>query len=642
MAFNPFKGRPKSVPPATRPGVEFVPSSNNDDDNNNDSRAVALLDERIAARRNSSFLSGRNNSSHHSSVSSSRGVKTARMVDDGEKKPPARAVASKLPMTSHSSHSNYSSNNKNKTKKPSEQDDLEAKRQARASALAATGHHTDNALGGRNSLHQLDRNIRARRQQQQHRTTSRRASLPNIPFGIFSNRTNQNDNSGATPKRKSKTAMSSSRPTKNNDKDDDEDNKSDSRQTSLQVIERDIEAKNQARRSIVEGTYATTANYAGLGRATSSSTAGTNTTTTTTTTRPCDDHAIKQRARSLLQGSAVVPGSRASSSMTAMSVEKDATKTNAARGNGGGIDPKPPSMKDGGPKKNDDDKAAIAEAIDAVAAAVRSLGLMEGGDDEESIQQETNADANKHKTDGDMEVPSSNNNRGGNWAKIHGSGSALLEDGEEGGGRRRNSRMAQDPLRQDDYFGVEFGTMRLATDPLRSNDNDDEQDTVEFHDLEDGKLAVARAVEEEEEDEMFIPAAVEYDPDSKPAVYKKRRFRVYCSLAFFMILATIVAIVIPTQVGTKNKKSDGDNELFRPTMAPTTFRESLGIQQQLEIIVGSSKLYDPESPHNKALNWILHEDPMELTPDAENLLQRYILVRLKLPKLTTKKIIAEN
>lgn len=98
-------------------------------------------------------------------------------------------------------------------------------------------------------------------------------------------------------------------------------------------------------------------------------------------------------------------------------------------------------------------------------------------------------------------------------------------------------------------------------------------DDVEFLNVEDNKLAIATAVTEEEEDE-FIPAAVEYDPDAKPPLYKNRRFRFYGCLAFFLMIVAVTAIVIPTQMA--------QDENLAPTAAPTTYRESLGIQEQIE------------------------------------------------------------
>ena len=44
-----------------------------------------------------------------------------------------------------------------------------------------------------------------------------------------------------------------------------------------------------------------------------------------------------------------------------------------------------------------------------------------------------------------------------------------------------------------------------------------------------------------------------------------------------------------------------------------------------EIFVGASKFDNVDSPHYKALDWILHKDAMQLTTEAENLFQRYTL-----------------
>ena len=139
-------------------------------------------------------------------------------------------------------------------------------------------------------------------------------------------------------------------------------------------------------------------------------------------------------------------------------------------------------------------------------------------------------------------------------------------------------------------------------------------------DLGDNTLAVAREVVDVEEDDTFIPAAVEFDPDAKPPLYKDRRFRIYSCLASLLALIVILAVVIPTQVINKgNNNNDG------PTSAPTSYRESLGIQEELEMFVGTSKLNDIDSPYYRALDWILHEDEMQLSLEADNLLQRYIL-----------------
>lgn len=140
-----------------------------------------------------------------------------------------------------------------------------------------------------------------------------------------------------------------------------------------------------------------------------------------------------------------------------------------------------------------------------------------------------------------------------------------------------------------------------------------------FEDVEDGRLAVAQAVEEEEEeDDAFIPAALEYDPDSKPALHKTKRFRLWALLGFLFLAGGVVAaILIPTQMNQAN--------MDMPTPAPTTYRESLGIQEKIENIVGTEVLEDEDSPYSRALDWIINKDPMQLSLESDHLLQRFIL-----------------
>jgi hypothetical protein len=131
----------------------------------------------------------------------------------------------------------------------------------------------------------------------------------------------------------------------------------------------------------------------------------------------------------------------------------------------------------------------------------------------------------------------------------------------------------------------------------------------------DEGLAVAVAVQDDEED-AFIPAAIEYDPDAKPPIYKNRRFRLYSVLS--CIVVTVVAIGVSVGV-TRNKPNNA------PTAAPTSFRETIGIQEQLIAVVGEERLNTIDSPHQKAANWIMNEDPMQLPPESPNLIQRYLL-----------------
>ena len=128
-------------------------------------------------------------------------------------------------------------------------------------------------------------------------------------------------------------------------------------------------------------------------------------------------------------------------------------------------------------------------------------------------------------------------------------------------------------------------------------------------------LAVAVPVMEENDD-VFIPSAVEYDPDAKPPMYRNRRFRLYAYMAALVLALLLVGV----GVGIHFAKDDK----YDPTKA-FAHREKLGIREAVENVVGTENLEDETSPYSKALRWIMYHDPMELLPESPNFIQRYIL-----------------
>ena len=132
---------------------------------------------------------------------------------------------------------------------------------------------------------------------------------------------------------------------------------------------------------------------------------------------------------------------------------------------------------------------------------------------------------------------------------------------------------------------------------------------------DDDGLAVAIAIDEE--DEPMLPAAIEYDPNAKPPIYRNRRFRLYAITGAIIVIAVIVGVV----VGFVARE---DQSLQGPTAAPTTMLEA-NYREQFVSAVGE-QVNEAGSPYDRAAEWIMFQDPLRLQPDADNLIQRYQLV----------------
>jgi hypothetical protein len=141
--------------------------------------------------------------------------------------------------------------------------------------------------------------------------------------------------------------------------------------------------------------------------------------------------------------------------------------------------------------------------------------------------------------------------------------------------------------------------------------------------LEGGDLAVALPVTErsEDDDDFFMPSAVKYDPDAKLRAERIFRFRLYGILAFVVISA----IVIGLSVGL-TRNGGGTNEV--PATEALPYRETIGIRENVERFIGGDKLDEAASPYARALHWITHTDPLQLTPRNATFVQRYLAAYL--------------
>lgn len=150
----------------------------------------------------------------------------------------------------------------------------------------------------------------------------------------------------------------------------------------------------------------------------------------------------------------------------------------------------------------------------------------------------------------------------------------------------------------------------------------------------DNELAVAIPIDEDEQEdvevEMVVSAyAVEYDPNSKPPLYKNRRFRLYgiggCCIFF-------VLLIVSVSVSVKNRNSTGSSSgeityiyltnapTVSPTEPPTNTRENIFRSYFAEEV--SPLVYEPGTPLFMAAEWILYKDPQRLNIGNSRLLQR--------------------
>jgi hypothetical protein len=150
----------------------------------------------------------------------------------------------------------------------------------------------------------------------------------------------------------------------------------------------------------------------------------------------------------------------------------------------------------------------------------------------------------------------------------------------------------------------------------------------------DDGLIVATAVETFDNEDEYIYSAIEYDPDSKPPIHRNRRFRVYTCLSL-LIVAVVVSITVVYV--TRGAKTDFIETVIKlediptdpPTESPTTNREASGIKEQIEagILLRNVSFSDTENddPKYRALQWILHDDQLQLDSNDPTLYQRYVL-----------------
>jgi hypothetical protein len=169
----------------------------------------------------------------------------------------------------------------------------------------------------------------------------------------------------------------------------------------------------------------------------------------------------------------------------------------------------------------------------------------------------------------------------------------------------------------------------LYNDP-NNNTNAGEAEPSFTHD----GLIVATAVETLDNEDEYIYSAIEYDPDSKPPIHRNRRFRLYTCLSLLIVAVVVsITVVYVTRVAKTTIIETvillEDMPTTTPTESPTSNREASGIKEQIEsgILLRNITFADTtmDDPRYRALQWILHDDQLQLDSNDPTLYQRYVL-----------------
>jgi len=145
--------------------------------------------------------------------------------------------------------------------------------------------------------------------------------------------------------------------------------------------------------------------------------------------------------------------------------------------------------------------------------------------------------------------------------------------------------------------------------------------TIPVVNITNSTLAVAVAVSPDEGYD-FIPEAIKYDMDSKPPIYKNRRFRFYVIAAAILLFAVGVGTTFCTTLLKRYSMHRNKYSLFSPTKS----QKVKSIADQLKRVVGKTRFAIKDSPYARAAEWIYDDDPLQLLQGSENLIQRYLLV----------------
>lgn len=145
----------------------------------------------------------------------------------------------------------------------------------------------------------------------------------------------------------------------------------------------------------------------------------------------------------------------------------------------------------------------------------------------------------------------------------------------------------------------------------------------DYEDQTSNDLAVAVEIDEGKEKEAYIPSAIEYDPDAKPPLSKHRKIRLYGLLFCIILIGVVVGVAVGVSSG--NNGNGGGTSETTPTISARDL-ELQAIDKELDDIFGAGKFTTGRTnPFSKAKEWLKFQDPMEVSAQDSNFVQRFTL-----------------
>jgi hypothetical protein len=136
-------------------------------------------------------------------------------------------------------------------------------------------------------------------------------------------------------------------------------------------------------------------------------------------------------------------------------------------------------------------------------------------------------------------------------------------------------------------------------------------------------LSIAMPVPDEEQN-VFIPVATEYDPNAariRDSKFGHAHYMVIITSLMVLVGAIAWGACIALGIDYRQPK-------LTPTPSETEIRAGLGFQERLELLIDPKHFEDRFNAYSRALWWITYVDPMKILPDDPNLFQRYLLAYL--------------